>query len=212
MPTIATVLTFIPIVLAMQAIPGPDTMLIVSRGIGQGRRVAVWTAIGAVSAGIIQLPLLAAGVAALVQSSALAFHALQYVGAAFLVVLGLRLLFRREQTTLNAADTTSSLRAFFEGMAANLTNPNVLVFMLAFLPQFVDPSLGSVGLQMLVLGCVQKTTGLFVLGGTAFLAGTLGDWLQQRHGALLWQTRLSGCALIMLGVGTVLAGNARARR
>jgi threonine/homoserine/homoserine lactone efflux protein len=165
-----------------------------------------------VSAGIIQLPLLAAGVAALVQSSPLAFQALQYCGAAFLVVLGLRLLFRRAQSTVasNATDTTSR-RAFFEGMAANLTNPNVLVFMLAFLPQFVDPARGSVGLQMLVLGAIQKTTGLFVLGGTALLAGGLGDWLRRRRGSP-WPTRISGCALIMLGIGTVLAGNARAPR
>lgn len=210
-PSVTTLLTFIPVVLAMQAIPGPDTMLVVSRGIGQGRRVAVWTAIGAVSAGIVQLPLLAAGIAALIQSSALAFLALRYAGAIFLVYLGLRLLFRPKASDLapRVVDRTPSLRAFCEGLVANLVNPNVLMFMLAFLPQFVDPASGSVGRQMLVLGAIQKTTGLFVLGTTALFAGGLGDWLSGRPGSTTWRTRIAGGALLALGVGTALTGHAR---
>jgi threonine/homoserine/homoserine lactone efflux protein len=213
-PSLATLLTFIPVVLAMQAIPGPDTMLVVSRGIGQGRRVALWTAVGAVSAGIVQLPLLAAGIAALIQSSAFAFLALRYAGAAFLIYLGLRLLLRRKLPDLAAAvsDKTSSARAFTEGMMANLMNPNVLMFMLAFLPQFVDPASGSVGQQMLVLGAIQKSTGLFVLGGTALVAGGLGDWLARRPRSMIWQARIAGGALVALGVGAALTGHMRTPR
>jgi threonine/homoserine/homoserine lactone efflux protein len=210
-PTLTTILTFIPVVLAMQAIPGADTMLVVSRGLGQGRRVALWTAIGAVSAGVVQLPLLAAGVAALIQSSAVAFLVLRYAGALFLIYLGLRLLFRRTAPDLApaASDNTSPLRAFSEGAAANLTNPNVLMFMLAFLPQFVDPASGSAGQQMLVLGAIQKATGLLVLGGTALLAGGLGDWLARRPRSMIWQRRIAGGALVALGVGMALTGHAR---
>jgi threonine/homoserine/homoserine lactone efflux protein len=198
----------------MQAIPGPDTMLVVSRGLGQGRRIAVWTAVGAVSAGIVQLPLLAAGVAALVESSPTAFYITRYAGAAFLVVLGLRLLLQQSATNDIAVGSakTSSLRAFFEGMIANLTNPNVIVFMLAFLPQFVEPSTGSVGVQMLVLGAIQKATGLFVLGGTALLAGGVGDWIAKRPSWLLGQKRFAGCALIALGIGAALSGSVRTQR
>jgi threonine/homoserine/homoserine lactone efflux protein len=131
-----------------------------------------------VSAGIVQLPLLAAGIAALVQSSPVAFQVMRYAGAAFLIVLGLRLLVQRPTSDGGAAKNlqTSSVRAFIEGMIANLTNPNVILFMLAFLPQFVEPASGSVGLQMLTLGAIQKATGLFVLGGTALLAGGIGNW------------------------------------
>src|SRR4051794_9673874 len=195
----------------MQVVPGPDTMLVMSRGIGQGRRIAICTALGAVSAGVVQLPLLAAGIAALVQSSPIAFYAMRYAGAAFLIVLGLRLLLRGSGTQPGAVPRAriSSLRAFFEGMGANLTNPNVFVFMLAFLPQFVDPTSGSVGLQMLVLGAIQKATGLLVLGGTALLAGGVGDWIAKRPRWILWQERLAGCALIALGIGAALSGSAR---
>jgi threonine/homoserine/homoserine lactone efflux protein len=189
-------------------------MLVVSRGIGQGRRIAVCTALGAVSAGIVQLPLLAAGVAALVQSSPMAFHVMRYAGAAFLVLLGLNLLFRGSRAGIDAVPDarTSSSRAFFEGMTANLTNPNVLVFMLAFLPQFVDPASGSPGLQMLILGAIQKMTGLFVLGGTAFFAGGIGGWIARRPGWLVWQNRFAGCALIALGIGAAVSGSARTQQ
>jgi len=214
MPTLSTLLAFIPVVLAMQAVPGPDTLLVVSRGIGQGRRVATWTAIGAVMAGAVQLPLLAAGVAALVKSSPLMFMALRYAGAGVLVYLGLRLLLRRKEPALAGKPLAevSSLRAFGEGLVSNLANPNVLVFMLAFLPQFVDPARGAVGTQMVVLGAIQKTTGLLVLGGTALLAGSVGDWLARHPRGMIWQRRAAGSALVALGIGTALGGNARALR
>jgi len=213
-PTISTLLAFIPVVLAMQAVPGPDTLLVVSRGIAQGRRVAAWTAVGAVAAGAVQLPLLGAGVAALVRSSPLMFMALRYAGAGFLVYLGLRLLLRRNEPALAARlpAEVSSLRAFSEGLLSNLVNPNVLVFMLAFLPQFVDPAGGAVGMQMVVLGAIQKTTGLLVLGATALLAGGVGEWLARRPHAVVWQRRVAGSALVALGIGTVLGGNVRALR
>src|SRR5215217_1435721 len=182
MPDAATFMAFLAAVLAMQAVPGPDTMLVVSRGVGQGRVVAVATALGAVAAGLVQLPLLAGGVASLVRSSPLAFDLLRYAGAAFLVWLGLGLLLRRGRVEPAAAPRTTARAAFDEGLVSNLTNPNVLVFMLAFLPQFVDPAKGSVMGQMLLFGAVQKLSGLLVLGGTAFAAGSVGDLIARRPG------------------------------
>jgi threonine/homoserine/homoserine lactone efflux protein len=96
MPDLATYLAFLAAVLAMQAVPGPDTMLVVSRGVGQGLRVAVFTVIGmTLLAGVIQLPLLALGIASLVKSSPLAFDILRWAGAIYLVWLGTRLILSR---------------------------------------------------------------------------------------------------------------------
>ena len=212
MPELATYLAFVAAVLAMQAVPGPDTLLVVSRGVGQGRTVAIATALGAVGAGVVQLPLLAAGVAALVRSSPLAFEALRYLGAGYLIYLGLRLILRRRRGDAALSPARATPRsAFLEGMISNLTNPNVLVFMLAFLPQFVDPARGSVAVQLLVLGATQKLCGLVVLAATAFAAGTVGDWIARRPGLILWQERLAGAVMIGLGV-RLLAGDARAGR
>jgi threonine/homoserine/homoserine lactone efflux protein len=192
MPELATYLAFVAAVLAMQAVPGPDTLLVVSRGVGQGRTVAIATA--------------------LVRSSPLAFEALRYLGAGYLIYLGLRLILRRRRGDAALSPVRATPRsAFLEGMISNLTNPNVLVFMLAFLPQFVDPARGSVAVQLLVLGATQKLCGLVVLAATAFAAGTVGDWIARRPGLILWQERLAGAVMIGLGV-RLLAGDARAGR
>src|SRR3954463_11039955 len=106
MPDAATFMAFVAAVLAMQAVPGPDTMLVVSRGVGQGRVVAVATALGAVAAGLLPLPLLPPGGASPLRPSPLAFDLLRYAGAAFLVWLGLRLLLRRQRVEPAAAPHT----------------------------------------------------------------------------------------------------------
>jgi threonine/homoserine/homoserine lactone efflux protein len=208
MPDLATYLAFLAAVLAMQALPGPDTMLVVSRGVGQGLRVAVFTVIGmTLLAGLIQLPLLALGIASLVQSSPLGFEILRWAGAAYLVWLGTRLLLSRtgRAAQLPEARARSALGAMREGLIVNLTNPNPLVFMLAFLPQFVDPAQGSVTVQLLVLGATQKATGLAVLGAAAVASGAAGSFLARRPGFVLWQQRLAGALMIALGLRLVVA-------
>jgi threonine/homoserine/homoserine lactone efflux protein len=92
-----------------------------------------------------------------------------------------------------------------EGLIVNLTNPNPLVFMLAFLPQFVDPAQGSVTVQLLVLGATQKATGLAVLGATAAASGAAGSFLARRPGFVVWQQRLAGAVMIALGLRLVVS-------
>jgi threonine/homoserine/homoserine lactone efflux protein len=96
LPSAATYMTFLAAALTMQLLPGPETMLVVSRGIGQGRKIAFWTVLGmTLAAGAIQLPLLAVGIASVVHSSPLAFEALRWAGAAYLMWLGVKLLLSR---------------------------------------------------------------------------------------------------------------------
>jgi threonine/homoserine/homoserine lactone efflux protein len=209
MPDLATYLGFLAAVLAMQAVPGPDTMLVVSRGVGQGPRVAVFTVIGmTLLAALIQLPLLALGVASVVQSSPLAFDILRWAGAAYLLWLGTRLILSRSGGAVWFPDARarSALGAMREGLIVNLTNPNPLVFMLAFLPQFVDPAQGSVTVQLLVLGATQKATGLAVLGATAIASGAAGSVLARRPGFVVWQQRIAGAVMMALGLRLVVAG------
>lgn len=210
MPETSTYAAFLAAVLAMQMLPGPETMLVVSRGIGQGRRVAVWTVFGmTVAAGAVQLPLLAGGIASVIRSSPVAFEILRWAGGAYLVWLGVKLLLSRGRSAAGAgagAPSVSAAAAMREGLVANLTNPQPMMFMLALLPQFVDPARGSVTLQLLLLGATQKATGFLVLGATALASGTVGGWIARRPGLRLWQERFAGTVMIALGLRLLIGG------
>jgi threonine/homoserine/homoserine lactone efflux protein len=212
-----TFLTFYMAVLALQLAPGPDMVLLLSRGVGQGRRTAVLTAIGmTLVAGIIQLPLLALGVTSIIQASPWAFDLLRWAGAAYLVWIGAKLLigsFGSHELKRKTAQPISDMAALRQGMINNLTNPKAMVFMLAFLPQFVDPaSTWPVTAQLLFLGAVQKISGFFVLGGVALGTGTIGDWLARRPGLIAWQERFAGVIMVGLGLRLALGGDASAMR
>jgi threonine/homoserine/homoserine lactone efflux protein len=100
-----------------------------------------------------------------------------------------------------------------EGMISNLTNPKPMVFMLAFLPQFVDPSYAlSVMAQLLFLGAVQKLSGFLVMGTVALAAGSFGGWLSRRPGLIAWQERIAGLVMVGLGLRLALAGDVRSVR
>jgi len=213
MPDLPTFLTFYTAVLALQLAPGPDMMLLLSRGVGQGRRTAVLTATGmTLVAGLVQLPLLALGVTSLIQASPLAFDLLRWSGAAYLVWLGAKLVvgsFSTRASVRAAPQPISATAALRQGMINNLTNPKAMVFMLAFLPQFVDPGNGwSVTAQLLFLGAVQKMSGFVVLGAVALGTGTIGNWISRRPALIAWQERCAGMIMVALGLRLALTGEA----
>jgi threonine/homoserine/homoserine lactone efflux protein len=202
LPSLATYLAFLAALLTWQMAPGPDNMLVMSRGVGQGRRVALQTVIGmTLGAGAVQLPLLAFGIASIVRSSPLVFELLRWTGAFYLIWLGTKLLLARNPIAIagGGAKEPVGLAAVREGMLANLTNPSAMLFMLGFLPQFVDPTRGSVATQLLLLGATQKVTGFAILGTMALASGAIGSWLGRFPGFALWQRRLAG--LVMVGLG-----------
>ena len=200
--------------IAYQIAPGPDAMLIVSRGVGQGWRVALASTLGmTLLAGFIQLPLLTLGVVSLLRCSRIAFELLHWVGAVYLIWLGVKLLLRSvAQTAPTRNDRLprySISTAVREGVFCNLTNPSPWIFMLALLPQFVDPSRGSVTAQLFILGFTQKFIGFLMLGSYAIAAGSLGSWLKKKPAIARWQSRVSGGAMICLGLRLLIAGDLR---
>lgn len=187
----------------MQAVPGPDTVLVAVRGMGQGLTMALHTVIGmTLLAGLIQLPVLALGLGGIAQAFPGLFGMIRLAGAAYLVWLGLSFIFKARERPNGAtvADVPSPKRAMIQGMIINLTNPNPLIFMLAFLPQFVNPAKGSVAAQLLILGATQKATGFGVLALVALGSGRFGDWLAQKPRIAAWQSRMAGAMMIALGV------------
>ena len=206
MPGPEALLAFALAVLILQITPGPDMTLILARGIGQGRRIALLTVVGMILvSGFVQVALLVLGVASLLKAYPPALSAMRFVGAAYLVYLGIRIVVASLQgRRLGAkAEEVSSWSAVREGAINNLTNPKPLLFMFAFLPQFVDPAAGPVWLQLLVLGTLQKLSGALVLGSVALASGAGDEWLHPWPGLLAWQQRLTGFVMIGLGLRLV---------
>ncbi|MDB4303598.1 LysE family translocator [Desulfosarcina sp.] len=197
----------------LEVTPGPDMMFVISRGIGQGRKIALLSVVGMVFvSGIVQVALLVLGVASLLQAYPPALTVLHWVGAAYLAWLGIRLIgsFMHGNRQAIAAPRATGWSAVRDGTINNLTNPKSFLFMFAFLPQFVDPSAGPVWFQLLVLGSLQKLAGVVSLGSVAFASGTVGEWLNRWPVMLIWQRRFTGLVMIGLAVRLLLTGNVNA--
>jgi threonine/homoserine/homoserine lactone efflux protein len=192
---------FIAASLLLIVTPGQDMVLVMSRSVAQGAAAGVATAAG-VSVGLVGHTLLATlGLGAILRTSEWLFLALKFVGAAYLVWLGIGLLRTREASLVVAAGATSSPRRLFvDGALSNISNPKIAIFYFAFLPQFVPPQAGHPTLVVLVLGLVFAALTFAVKGPVGYFAGRLSGWLRARPGVLLWTFRGSGAVLLGLGL------------
>jgi threonine/homoserine/homoserine lactone efflux protein len=211
MPTSGTLIAFSLAALILIVVPGPNIVYIVARGVEQGRQAAVFSALGVETGSLVHIGAAAIGLSALLASSQLAFDTVRYLGAAYLVYLGLRTLVSRKGSTpgADAAGTPSLASAYRQAVLVNVLNPKVALFFLAFLPQFVDPARGPAWAQILVLGVVFFVIGLCLDLSYATAAGTIGHWLQRRPRALRWQRYTSGSVYLALGAAAALSGSRR---
>jgi threonine/homoserine/homoserine lactone efflux protein len=198
-------LLFIVASLVLIATPGQDMILVMSRSIAQGPAAGVATAAG-VSVGLIGHTVLATvGLGAVLRASEWLFVALKLVGAAYLIYLGVGLLFaRHHDLALAGSARRSAGRLFVDGAFSNITNPKIAIFYFAFLPQFVLPATTHPTLSIFVLGLVFAGLTFLVKAPVGFFAGVLSGWLRARPAVLRWLFRLSGTVLVCLGVGIAL--------
>lgn len=189
---------------AVAVVPGPDILYLVSRGVAQGRRAAVASALGVNTGATIHAGLAALGLSTVVQESDAVFLAIKYAGAAYLVYLAISLLIDREtppHTVLG--ERTRLSRIFVQGVATDLLNPKVYLFFLAFVPQFIDPADGRVLTQTLVLGLTFVLVNLPVDLTVAWASGSLGDVLQRRAALAIALRWLSSSILLALAARIV---------
>jgi threonine/homoserine/homoserine lactone efflux protein len=186
--------------LALLAIPGPAVLYIVVQSAERGRRVGLASVAGIHLGTLVHVAAAAAGLSALIVASSLAFSVVKYVGAAYLVYLGIRKLLEREGPTSVRQPRESFRRAFARGAVVNLLNPKTALFFLAFLPQFVDADRGGVWSQALVLGLVFVGLGLVSDSLYALAAGTVGSLIRRRRTALQY-----GSGLVYVGLGAAAA-------
>lgn len=204
MPDPSTLALFVVAALALLVVPGPSVLYIVARSLHQGRRAGLVSALGVQVGGLLHVLAAAVGLSVLVLSSALLFSAVKYLGAAYLVYLGIRTLLTREE--VHTPDLLAPRRlsqVFWQGALVNALNPKTALFFLAFLPQFTQPERGSVALQTLTLGALFLVLATLSDGLYALLAGTVGKRLQGNRVFARRQRYVTGGVYIALGLGTV---------
>jgi threonine/homoserine/homoserine lactone efflux protein len=207
-PDYSSLLLFVSAALVLLAIPGPAVLHVTSRSIGQGRAAGFVSALGIGVGTLVHVAAAAVGLSALLVSSATAFGAVKYLGAAYLIYLGVQKLRTKESFDLSQeAPRTRLSRIFGQGIIVNILNPKTALFFFAFLPQFVDASRGAVALQILFLGTLFAVMGITSDTLWALFAGTVAQHLKGHARWLNTQRYVSGGMLISLGVATAFAGS-----
>jgi threonine/homoserine/homoserine lactone efflux protein len=211
MPDASSLALFTVAAITLLVIPGPSVLYIVTRSVDQGRAAGL-ASVGGIHVGtLVHVAAAALGLSALLVSSATAYNAVRWLGAAYLVWLGVRRLLARDEEVAAATGPEARRhglgRVFAQGVVVNVLNPKTALFFFAFLPQFVDVARGSVRLQVVVFGVAFVLLGLVSDGAYALLASTGAGWLRRRPGVAKASRVVSGGVLISLGVTTALAGS-----
>ena len=187
--------------LLLNLTPGNDMLYVIARSSGGSVRAGIVSALGIGAGCFVHMLAAVAVLSALVAQSAIAIEILKYAGAAYLVYLGLRSIFDSSSlTTRETSHTRSMSRIFWQGVLTNVLNPKVALFFLAFLPQFIDASKGSLSLQILFLGTWFNVMGTLVNILVALVFGRLGARLSRIPKFMQWQQRFTGIVLMALGI------------
>jgi threonine/homoserine/homoserine lactone efflux protein len=198
-------LVFVPVTIILVVTPGPNTLYIIARGLHGGYRAGLVSCLGILLATLIHIAGAAVGLTALLSSSTLVFNIIKYAGAAYLIWIGLKTLATRKQTeSISAMRRQSPGAVFYQAFLVNLLNPKTALFFLAFLPQFVDSSLGRVTPQLILLGMILACFGTTSDCTYALLAGRVGKWLRDNLKLLQLLRFVAGCVYLGLGTATAL--------
>ena len=192
---------FITVSWALIIAPGPDMLYVITRGMAHGRKAGMVSALGVVCGILVHTIAAALGLTVIFQTSALAFLIVKYVGAVYLVYLGIKAWRDKSAIGLQASlPSANSQRLFWQGVLSNVLNPKIAIFFLAFLPQFVDQRSSQVTLQLIILGLTFAFFGLCFLLAVGYSSGTIGSLVTRRPQYAQFLGRLSGGILIGLGV------------
>jgi threonine/homoserine/homoserine lactone efflux protein len=201
---------FVAAALVLLVTPGSAVLYIVARSIDQGRRAGLVSMLGVHAGTLVHVAAAAAGLSALLAASATAFSVVKYLGAAYLVYLGVRRLLDRTPALSHGHRAERSLRrAFVDGVVVNVLNPKTGLFFLAFLPQFADVARGNVGIQILTLGLIFVMLGLVTDGLYALGAGSAAQWLRGNPRFVAAERWISGGMYVGLGVAAAMASGHR---
>ncbi|WP_332854903.1 LysE family translocator [Duganella sp. S19_KUP01_CR8] len=202
--------------LLLNIMPGPDTLLIMTRSATQGWRAGSAAALGIGAGTMIHIFAAALGLSALLATSAAAFTVVKWVGAAYIVYVGIGMLrakLRAQADDAAAAETAARAAAqpleyrkiFFQGFLTNVLNPKVALFFLAFVPQFISVDSTSKPLAFIVLGCIFNFNGMLWCNGLAVFTAFASARLKVKPLVALWLNRVTGGLFLALGLRLALA-------
>lgn len=200
-----TLLTYLAILLGFVFIPGPATLLTLARSSQSGTRVGLLTGLGIAVGDIVHTLLAVLGISTIILASAVLFSIVKYLGAAYLVYLGIKALF--EKSVLDIPSNTKTLKgatAFRQAVVLEVLNPKSAMFFLAFLPQFVNPEQGFVALQLITLGLLFVLMGLLSTLVVALSAGRIGAFLRRNPILMRRQNKAVGSLYCGLGIRLAL--------
>lgn len=206
MPSLDTTASFFLVALVLGFTPGPDNVFVLMQSIARGRRAGVLVMAGLCLGLCVHTAAVALGLAAVFAASELAFQILKIAGAGYLAFLAWQA-FRAPGTALHAhIDSGTTDKALLvRGIAMNLTNPKVLLFFLAFLPQFVKADAGAVASQVVWFGAWFIAATVVAFGTIALLAGTIGEWLRRSSRAQTVLNRVCGVVFAGLAIRLLTA-------
>ena len=199
MPSIESLLAFGIASLVLLVIPGPAVLYIINRSVADGRNVALAAVAGLEIGNFMHVIAATVGLSAVIATSAAAFSVVKWIGAGYLIYIGIRTLATKPQAVSQLNDPMSRRRAFTQGIVVNTFNPKVALFFLSFLPQFIDADRGSAALQSLVLGSTFVVLGCISDSLFAILASALRGTLLRGKSLPFVQRYVAGSVFIALG-------------
>ena len=206
MPTGTSFGLFLTAAFILALTPGPGIFYVLAQSLRGGRRVGIASSCGTALGGLVHVVAAALGVSAILATSALAFSIVKYVGAAYLIYLGLRTLTSTEELDLEAPfPLIDTRRSLYQGITTEMLNPKTALFFLAFIPQFINPH-GVVFLQFVLLGCISVGLNTSADVVVALLAGPIGQRLRASARLRRRQRVATGSALIGLGAYVAFSG------
>jgi len=199
-----TIFIFFSASVALGLAPGPDNIFVLTQSALHGRAAGLFVTLGLCTGLLVHTAAVSLGVAAVFATSALAFNLLKMAGAVYLLYLAWQA-FRAgtSQSPQNGGPPLSRRRLYGRGIVMNITNPKVAIFFLAFLPQFANPSRGSLTLQLMSLGVFFILATLLVFGAVALFAGFIGEWLKGSPRAEVVMNRVAGTVFAVLALRLV---------
>jgi threonine/homoserine/homoserine lactone efflux protein len=206
MPDASALSFFIFSAFVLAITPGPGMLYVLTRSIKGGRSEGYASSVGTAFGGLFHVVAAALGISAILAASSIAYTLVKYVGAGYLIYLGIRTLMKRDDSGDHETTTSGGLwHALRQGIITEVLNPKTALFFLAFIPQFINPQ-GSVPLQFVILGTISVMLNTSADIVVATLAGPIGNMLQRRRKMRQAQRIFSGTTLIALGVYAAASG------